>query len=61
MSFCSFFSPFLTLMGDSGGGLSLASKLRSLSSENFVLLLSAIFNIVQVMYNSQVFFLDTVL
>ncbi|KAG5235835.1 vacuolar protein sorting-associated protein [Salix suchowensis] len=30
-----------------GGGLSLASKLRSLSSENFVLLLSAIFNIVQ--------------
>jgi hypothetical protein len=32
-----------------------------LSSENFVLLLSAIFNIVQVMYNSQVFFLDTVL
>ena len=48
MSFCSIFSPFLTLMGDSGGGLSLASKLRSLSSENFVLLLSAIFNIVQV-------------
>ncbi|KAG6794091.1 hypothetical protein POTOM_003324 [Populus tomentosa] len=47
MSFCSIFSPFLTLMGDSGGGLSLASKLRSLSSENFVLLLSAIFNIVQ--------------
>ncbi|KAF9667041.1 hypothetical protein SADUNF_Sadunf16G0291500 [Salix dunnii] len=30
-----------------GGGLTLASKLRSLSSENFVLLLGAIFNIVQ--------------
>lgn len=37
------------LRGDSGGGASLASKLRSLSSESFVQLLSAIFKIVRVM------------
>lgn len=37
-----------------GGGLSLASKLRSLSSESFVQLLGAIFKIVQVMYTSLV-------
>lgn len=34
----------------SGAGASLASKLRSLSSESFVQLLSAIFMIVQVMH-----------
>lgn len=33
---------------DSGGGASLASKLKSLSSDCFVHLLSAIFTIVQV-------------
>lgn len=36
----------------SGGGLSLASKLRTLSSEAFVDLLTAIFRIVQVIYAS---------
>lgn len=36
----------------SGGGLSLASKLRTLSSEAFVNLLTAIFRIVQVIYAS---------
>lgn len=35
-----------------GGGLSLASKLRTLSSEAFVNLLTAIFRIVQVIYVS---------
>lgn len=39
---------FLMLNSDSGGGASLASKLRSLSSDCFVHLLSAIFMIVQV-------------
>lgn len=39
---------FLMLNGDSGGGASLASKLRSLSSDCFVHLLSTIFMIVQV-------------
>lgn len=33
---------------DSGGGLSLASKLRNLSSESFVHLLVAIFKVVEV-------------
>jgi vacuolar protein sorting-associated protein 54 len=37
---------------DDGGGLSLASKLRTLSSEAFVNLLTAIFKIVQVIYAS---------
>ncbi|CAN1809888.1 Vacuolar protein sorting-associated protein 54, chloroplastic [Linum perenne] len=36
------------VVSDSGGGLSLASKLRSLSAESFVQLLGAIFRIVQV-------------
>lgn len=35
-----------------GGGLSLASKLKTLSSEAFVNLLIAIFKIVQVIYAS---------
>lgn len=39
-----------TLYCDSGGGSSLASKLRSLSSESFVQLLVTIFKIVRVMY-----------
>ena len=39
---------FLMLNSDSGGGASLASKLRSLSSDCFVHLLSAIFMIVEV-------------
>lgn len=39
-----------TLHDDSGGGSSLASKLRTLSSESFVQLLGAIFKIVLVMF-----------
>ena len=45
---CSFKFLFLILGSDIGGGASLASKLRSLSSDCFVQLLSAIFMIVQV-------------
>ncbi|KAF3786928.1 hypothetical protein EJ110_NYTH12847 [Nymphaea thermarum] len=39
-----------------GGGLSLANKLRSLSPDNFVMLLTAIFNIVQVSHIFSLFF-----
>ena len=39
-----------TFLYDLGGGGSLASRLRSLSSESFVQLLAAVFNIVLVMY-----------
>ena len=49
---CSTFN-FLMLNSNSGGGASLASKLRSLSSDCFVHLLSAIFLIVQVIYTWQ--------
>jgi len=42
----------LTPSAYTGGGLSLASRLRTLSSEAFVNLLTAIFKIVQVIYAS---------
>lgn len=43
---------YLNVDFDAGTGASLASKLRSLSSESFVKLLSAIFMIVRVMHTT---------
>lgn len=46
---------FVKILGFSGGGSSLASKLRSLYSESFFQLLGTIFKIVQVMFDCRFF------